>query len=188
VNKKRAMEPLTKRRYEKTWQQKLVKEGLVRVLLYVKKETYTLFQDMVYQRSAEHIAVHSQRSREKLAKVEFFEDFVHNKNHDYWLLRDENDQLRRENAALAPAFLKAKDLDQVPLPLSIQKLEDNPQRLKQLLTVNDRERKRAVQLLTDLNDQVRRAQLAQALAEKRVELLEARLMDHGLSTEVEVLI
>lgn len=188
MNKKRAIKPLTKRRYEKTWQQKLVKEGLVRVLLYVKKETYTIFQDMVYQRSAEHIAVHSQRSREKLAKVELFEDFVRNKNHDYWLLRDENDQLRRENSALAPAFLKAKDLDQVPLPLSIQQLGDEPMRLKQLLTISDRECKRATQLISDCQEQLKRAQLLQTLAEKRVELLEARLMNHGLSTEVEVLI
>lgn len=188
MSKKGTINPITKRRYEKTWHQKLAKEGLVRVLLYVKKDTYSVFQDMVYQRSSEHMSVHSQRSREKLAKVEFFEDFVRNNNHDYWLLRDENDQLRRENSALAPAFLKAKDLGQVPLPLSIQQLADDPMRLKQLLTVSDRERKRATKLINDCQEQLKRAQLLQTLAEKRVELLEARLMNHGLSTEVEVLI
>ena len=188
MNNKGTIDPVTKRRYEKTWHQKLAKEGLVRVLLYVKKETYAIFQDIVYQRSHEHMGIHSQRTREKLAKVELFEDFVRNKNHEYWLLRDENDQLRRENTALAPAFLKAKDIDQVPMPLSIQQLDDDPMHLKQLLTVSDRDRKRATKLNSDYQDRMERAQLSQALAEKRVELLEQRLVENGFPTDVEVLI
>ena len=113
---------------------------------------------------------------------------MHKKDHDYWVLRDENEQLRRENAALAPAFLHAKDLHTVALPLSIQQLDDNPDELKRLLTISDRERKRATQLLSDYQDQAKRAQLLQSLAEKRIELLEQRLIDNELSPEVEVLV
>ncbi|WP_423064332.1 hypothetical protein [Candidiatus Paracoxiella cheracis] len=186
--KKGTIDKDTKRRYEKTWHQKLVKEGLVRILLYVKKDSVEDFQQQIYQRSNEYVSIHSQRTREKLAKVDWFEDFVQNKNHDYWVLRDENEQLRRENAALAPAFLQAKDLDSVALPLSIQQLEDNPDQLKRLLTISDRERKRATQLLSDYQGQAKRARLLQTLAEKRIELLEQRLIDNGLPSEVEVLV
>ncbi len=186
--KKGTIDKDTKRRYEKTWRQKLAREGLVRILLYVKKGSVEDFQQQIYQRSHEYVSIHSQRTREKLAKVDWFEDFIQNKNHDYWVLRDENEQLRRENAALAPAFLQAKDLDSVALPLSIQQLEDNPDQLKRLLTISDRERKRATQLLSDYQGQAKRARLLQTLAEKRIALLEQRLIDHGLSPEVEVLV
>ena len=188
MTRKETNNPATKQRYNKTYAKKLNKEKLVRILIYVKKTTLPSFENQIYQRSQEYIDVHSQRSREKLAKIDWFEDSVQNKNHVYWIQQEEIEQLRRENTALAPAFLHDKNLDHVPLPLSIQQLDDDPTVLKRLLTISDRERKRATQLLNDYEDQAKRARLAQNIAEKRVELLEQRLIEHNLSPEVEVLV
>ncbi len=62
MDKTGPIDPITKRRYEETWQQKLAKEGLVRILLYIKKDNVGDFQQQLYQRAHEYVSIYRRRS------------------------------------------------------------------------------------------------------------------------------
>lgn len=121
----------THKDYQKTYRDSLDKKGLVRYELQIPSDTKEQLDKLAIT-IANEFAHGSEQTKLRLAKQRLIEELVAGLKHDFFDLRDKIEKQKVIIKALSPTF--NVKTDDHPIPDSIQKLTNDPEELKRLIT------------------------------------------------------
>lgn len=137
------MEKRPRQKAQKKYRIAQAHKGTVRFELQVQAESKARFEALVEAAAEEFEEPWDKRRRMALARAQVFDEITQDITHDFTALKHQIYALKKEVAALSPAFFKSTTQEATPLPEAIRALPDNPQELKALLARTYREAQQA---------------------------------------------
>lgn len=148
---------------QKKYRNKQIQKGLVRYEIQIKEETKQRIEQMVTAIAEEYDSPWDPRRRLARARNEVFEKITQDTTHDFIHLKEQNEQLKKEIAALSPTYFTSSAHVPTSLPAAVNSLPDDCAQLKSIIA----------QLFHDLQQSKHTAQKLKTSTDRFEKLYEA---------------